>query len=1141
MKFLITCLIFLASQMIQAQNYSYNKEALLSILEQEKINKLESKSRVDKFLLANPDLERTFKSDEVDFYLKDIRNNVPLFYTTHNNGSALSMGVDKVRANGDFGLDLSGENTRIAIWDSGISKNSHIEFQGRLLNNDSGANFSDHSTHVMGTILAGGINPDARGFCYNANAQAFDWFDDTEEMINEVISREILVSNHSYGVPGGWVNGSWRGDQTISTSEDYRFGFYDNEARAFDQISYNAPFYTIVNSAGNERGDSGNGTFPPDGPFDCISGFATAKNVITVGAVNKIPAGYNEPDDVIMSDFSSWGPVDDGRIKPDFVAPGVNLLSSISGNDNSSYANFSGTSMASPSAAGGIALINEAYHLFNNSFLNSASMKGLVIHTINEAGSSDGPDYRFGWGLMSVEKAVAHILELDNVNNFIIESSLSNNETYELELNPLPGKKITATLVWNDLPGEPVTPSLDPADLMLVNDLDMVIVDEIGNEQLPWILDPAIPGLAAKKGNNFRDNVEKIEFEDPELRKYFVRISHKGQLETGQQNFSLILSYESEDEGLENLYWVDGSGNFNESSHWSNTSGGSSGSMVPNANSKLIFDDNSFVGGSGGSVTLTEDLEVASIVALNDKEIVFDLNGFNLFLSGNTLLSSDKFTIKNGTIIFNNNNVESENIIELKGSSLEDLSIAIHENNVGNWNISENDLKLDEFVILGGEVVLNDCVITTNVFTIGDNTDGLLRMTNTTLNVSEEFAIDTNNNFEDNGNNELNINGNVMFSVNDSEFNVPVNVANGVLNILSNGTFLNTVLLNSNTSMQFSNDLNIDQLVVENGGEILFGNGSDLYLNEATLNATESSKVKFTSQIDTDKSGVEFLGRQKECYDHLEITNVDLLGMSSISVGENSQLNNSSNWFQGACSDLLFADFSSDYLCENALSMFMDESDGKIESRTWKVDNVTVTGDEVMEFQFDAKGDYLVELIVADENGSTNAFAKNVSISSSNIEANRIVEVNPNELASLKASSTYQWYSYGRKIDGATDRIYKYNGAPGIYWVLTFDGNCNRVSEILDLGTNVLEIEDGNLTTVSPNPFTDILSIAFDKPTNKSIVASVTDITGSKLLSETISKNANAIKLNLESLVNGVYFLNLRLETKQVSIKIIKN
>ncbi len=110
----------------------------------------------------------------------------------------------------------------------------------------------------------------------------------------------------------------WRGDVSISTTTDYRFGFYDSRAAQYDAIAYNAPYYTIVKAAGNDRGESGGGPQGPDGGvngFDCIPTESVAKNIITVGAVQNV-ANYTQPSDVLMTSFSSWGPTDDGRIKP---------------------------------------------------------------------------------------------------------------------------------------------------------------------------------------------------------------------------------------------------------------------------------------------------------------------------------------------------------------------------------------------------------------------------------------------------------------------------------------------------------------------------------------------------------------------------------------------------------------------------------------------------------------------------------------------------------------------------------------------------------------------------------------------------------------------------------------------------------
>lgn len=74
-----------------------------------------------------------------------------------------------------------------------------------------------------------------------------------------------------------------------------------------------------------------------------------------VGSCEEIPAGYSVPGDVVASDFTSWGPADDGRIKPDIVADGDWLYSTDDDNDND-YQWLGGTSMSTPAASGSAAL-----------------------------------------------------------------------------------------------------------------------------------------------------------------------------------------------------------------------------------------------------------------------------------------------------------------------------------------------------------------------------------------------------------------------------------------------------------------------------------------------------------------------------------------------------------------------------------------------------------------------------------------------------------------------------------------------------------------------------------------------------------------------------------------------------------------
>src|SRR5258706_13947794 len=215
---------------------------------------------------------------------------------------------------------------------------------------------------------------------------------------------------------------------------------------------FNAPYYTIVKAAGNDRGDSGPGPQPRDGPYDCIPTFGNAKNIVTVGSVNKMAGSYAGPSSVSMSSFSSWGPTDDGRIKPDLVAPGVALFSASAGSDYD-YATFSGTSMATACVTGSLTLLQQLYHRLHKNYLRSSTLKAIVIHSARETGPTQGPDYMFGWGLLNMEAASTILLEEDAENIKVIDSVLADHQIIEIPIFPKANTKITATIAWTDPPG----------------------------------------------------------------------------------------------------------------------------------------------------------------------------------------------------------------------------------------------------------------------------------------------------------------------------------------------------------------------------------------------------------------------------------------------------------------------------------------------------------------------------------------------------------------------------------------------------------------------------------------------------------------------------------------------------------------
>jgi hypothetical protein len=494
--------------------------------------------------------------------------------------SAITIGANKVWPGAASNLNLSGSDdnmtNKLGVWDEGSPLLTHKEFTGRITQKDNAKDVVTHSTHVAGIVMSKGLSPLSKGMSYNVKGILdYDWNSDLSEM-SAAAANGLLISNHSYGTVTGWNYNSdsarWEFNGRFNEKEDYRFGLYDFDAQIQDSIAYNAPNYLIIAAAGNNRTSVGpavgqtywrrnesgrmvnSGARPSDissnDSYGSISTDKNAKNVLTVGAVYGIPSEYNKKEDVIVSNFSSWGPTDDGRIKPDIVAQGVSVYAPIATND-SSYGYLSGTSMAAPGAAGSLLLLQELGHRFSLNgaprILKSATVKGLAIHTANEAGLYPGPDYKHGWGLLNIAEA-AQVLNTAYTNNnsansphFVYENTLLNGESKSYTITASGTRPVKATIVWTDIKGtsgdllNDVTPEL-------VNDLDLVITQG-SKTHYTWNLTPSSPDNQAFKELNNIDNVEKVEVDTSLVgTNYTITVKHKGTLERGQQNYSLIIS-----------------------------------------------------------------------------------------------------------------------------------------------------------------------------------------------------------------------------------------------------------------------------------------------------------------------------------------------------------------------------------------------------------------------------------------------------------------------------------------------------------------------------------------------------------------------------------------------------------------------
>ena len=494
---------------------------------------------------------------------------MPRYYAVDNVNAARTISTDDVQPGGSGGFNLNGSGTpagRLGMWDSGRVRTTHVELVGRHAQIDSPSATSAHSTHVAGTLIAAGIDAAAKGMSPAARLRSWDYNSDLVEM-PVAAAAGLRISNHSYSPATGWVSSGgewfWYGDPAVSPVEDYGFGFYGSAARAYDEIAYAAPGYLIVGSAGNNRVDVGPGpggqhwvwsgstwvsstvTRDPDGGatgYDTIPWQKNAKNALVVGAVDDIPGGYAGPASVAMTTFSSWGPTDDGRIKPDICANGVSLRSCVDGS-NTAYGQITGTSMSSPSVAGSLNLIVDHWQATHDGTLpRAATLKAIAFETADECGPADGPDYRFGWGLMNTLTAARLVSAdaADTAGAHVWEAELADGETDAYHFTLASPETVRVTIHWTDVPHEALSVVLDNPTLVLVNDLDLRVGDGSAT-WAPWVLDPSNPSAAAATGDNIRDNTEQIAALLP-AGSYTLSVSHKGVLVDAPQAYSLAAS-----------------------------------------------------------------------------------------------------------------------------------------------------------------------------------------------------------------------------------------------------------------------------------------------------------------------------------------------------------------------------------------------------------------------------------------------------------------------------------------------------------------------------------------------------------------------------------------------------------------------
>ena len=455
----------------------------------------------------------------------------PLYYITNNINAAKSTRANTLHNGGILGLNVEGQNMTAHVWDGGLARSTHQEYDGiggsnRFSIGDGTTALHYHSAHVTGTIMASGYSANAKGMAPQAHALGYEWNNDVSEATTAA-ANGMLLSNHSYG---------WG----ASGIPDWYFGAYNYRSREWDVVMNYAPYYLMVCSAGNDGNDNSSNGDPLNGnsSYDKLSGFKTSKNNIVVANGNdaNIDANGNLIS-VVISSSSSEGPTDDYRIKPDITGNGTSLYSSYEGSD-SEYGTISGTSMASPNVCGTLLLLQQHFHNLNGSFMRAATLKGLALHTADDAGPA-GPDVVYGWGLLNA-KAAASAISNNGVASSISELNLSQGSTYSVNVQSDGINNLIASISWTDPAGTANTGISNDNTPVLVNDLD-IRVTKSGSTYYPYKLTSITTNGT---GDNFVDPFEKV-IVNGASGIYTITVTHKGSLSGGSQNFSLIVTGKS--------------------------------------------------------------------------------------------------------------------------------------------------------------------------------------------------------------------------------------------------------------------------------------------------------------------------------------------------------------------------------------------------------------------------------------------------------------------------------------------------------------------------------------------------------------------------------------------------------------------
>ena len=491
----------------------------------------------------------------------------------HNDVARRLMGLEGSTNHGvDPNFKLSGEGQIAGVADTGLDE-FHPDFRGRIVGLVALGRPGDasdphgHGTHVAGSVLGSGAasRDKFRGLAPKAKL-FFQSLLDANGGLGGLPLNLADLFEEAYQAGARVHNNSWGAD----TRSMYNFNSIE-----VDEFVANRRDMLIVISAGNE-GDASQPLNSQKGFVDWLSigSPATCKNALTVGAsrssrtrggIANLTYGQvwpnNFPDPPIADEkisgnpealaaFSSRGPCDDRRIKPDLVAPGTDILSTKSSRAplrnfwgsypaNGKYAYMGGTSMSAPLVSGCAVLVREYYIKERNHHPSAALLKATLINGTRPLSALDAladfaftPNFHQGFGAIylptTLPNAAYPTMKLEFIDNWQDPANQFDRtgQRVRCRFSISGGEWLRITMAYTDLPARATQ-----------NNLNLFLQHSqsgqkwIGNAQLPMSLRIPDPD----------NNVEVIRLENPPAGDYLIQISATNLLK-GPQDFALVVT-----------------------------------------------------------------------------------------------------------------------------------------------------------------------------------------------------------------------------------------------------------------------------------------------------------------------------------------------------------------------------------------------------------------------------------------------------------------------------------------------------------------------------------------------------------------------------------------------------------------------